>query len=108
MTTHMDAYTILYQAKEQLASRDHVRQMMEEKIGENAENFLTQMDERNMRDLAVAGLEEGIKQIRYEYPPSVSKRMQKYYHQNKDTLLEAFSHNVRACMTKWDEETIEV
>ena len=31
MTTHMDAYTILYQAKEQLTDNDHVRQMVEEK-----------------------------------------------------------------------------
>lgn len=108
MTTHMDAYTILYQAKEQLIDNDHVRQMVEEKIGGNAESFLAQMDENSMRDLAVAGLEAGIKQIRYEYPPSVSKRMQKYYYQNKETLLEAFSHNVKACVTKWDEEAVEV
>ena len=108
MTTHMDAYTILYQAREQIVDRNHVRQIVQETTGEDVETFLKKMDEEDVRQLAIAGLEKGIKQIRYEYPPSVSKRMYRYYNQNKDVLLEAFSHNVKACVTKWDEEIARV
>ena len=45
--------------------------------------------------MALAVLEEGIKQIRYEYPPNVSKRMQKYYYQNKAFLIDRFSDDVK-------------
>lgn len=104
----MDAYTILYQAKQQITDRNHVRRIAANKMGEDVDKFLEKMDEEGMRDLAIVGLEAGIKQIRYEYPPNVAKRMHKYYNQNKDTLVEAFSHNVKACVTKWDEETVKV
>lgn len=108
MTTHMDAYTILYQAREQISDKNHIRQMVKETIGEEVEKVLEKISEEDVRHLAMAGLEKGIRQIRYEYPPNVSKRMQRYYLQNKDTLLEAFSRNVKACVTKWDEEIVEV
>lgn len=87
MTTNMDAYTILYQAKAQMHKQDYV----------NQNNDI--LDEEEIRQLALAGLEEGIKQIKYEYPPNVSKRMQKYYHQNKDVLIDRFSDDVKDLLT---------
>lgn len=87
MTTNMDAYTILYQAREQITNKDYVQ------------TALGEVNEEEIRQLALAGLEEGIRQIRYEYPPNVSKRMQKYYHQNKDVLIDSFSNDVKDLLT---------
>lgn len=87
MTTNMDAYTILYQAKAQMRKQEYVNQ------GADV------LNEEEIRHLALAGLEEGIKQIKYEYPPNVSKRMQKYYHQNKDVLIDRFSDDVKDLLT---------
>ncbi|MDU6853381.1 MAG: hypothetical protein ACLSH8_00825 [Zhenhengia sp.] len=83
MTTNMDAYTILYQAKAQMCKSSYKAQ---------EGNVLK---EEEIRHMALAVLEEGIKQIRYEYPPNVSKRMQKYYHQNKAFLIDRFSDDVK-------------
>lgn len=96
MTTNMDAYTILYQAKAQI--RDENDKGVE-KIGEDTLFILKSMDEEEIRQFALAGLEAGIKQIRYEYPPNVSKRMYKYYHQNKDVLIDRFSNDVKNLLT---------
>lgn len=96
MTTNMDAYTILYQAKAQIRDENYRKA---EKLGEDTLFILKNMDEEEIRQFALVGLEAGIKQIRYEYPPNVSKRMYKYYHQNKDVLIDRFSNDVKDLLT---------
>ena len=98
MTTNMDAYTILYQAKAQIRNNNY-RCKGTEKRGEDTLLVLEDMNEEEVRQFALAGLEAGIKQIRYEYPPNVSKRMYKYYHQNKDVLIDRFSNDVKDLLT---------
>lgn len=95
--THMDAYTILYQAKEHMTEEKNIEVLVKEASGEDVKTFIQGMDDQAeaIREIALAELEEGIHLIRCEFPPNVSKRVQKYYQQNKDSLVETFSHKVR-------------
>lgn len=95
--THMDAYTILYQAKEHMALGNDFEELVKEASGEDVQSFAQDMDGKaeEIRKIALVELEEGINLIRCEFPPNVSKRMQKYYSQNKESLVETFSHKVR-------------
>lgn len=95
--TNMDAYTILYQAKERILEDNQLQMIIKEKSGGNVQNFMETItdDAEVIRQIALEGLEEGINRIRYEFPPNVSKRMQQYYQTNKEVLIDTFSNKVR-------------
>ena len=95
--TNMDAYTILYQAREQMKVNYQIVRLIQQTTSEEGYEFSSNPEKQaeEIRRIAIAGLEEGIQVIRWEFPPSVSRRMQKYYNQNKDVLLETFTHKVR-------------
>ncbi|MGL4799201.1 MAG: hypothetical protein ACRDDX_02675 [Cellulosilyticaceae bacterium] len=104
--THMDAYTILYQAREHMTGENCIETLIRETSGEDVKTFIEDMDEKaeEIRKIALKELEQGINLIRSEFPPNVSKRMQKYYIQNKETLVETFSHKVKEVILHYHTE----
>lgn len=101
--THMDAYTILFQARETVERREAIEALIKETSGRDVETFVSDIDHNanEIRQIALTGLEEGIQVIRWEYPPSVVKRMCKYYNQNKEELINTFSDNVREVIIRF-------
>lgn len=101
--THMDAYTILYQAREHMTEENCIEKLIKKTSGGDVKAFIEEIDMKaeEIRQIALVELEEGINLIRYEFPPNVSKRMQKYYYQNKESLVETFSHKVREVIFRY-------
>lgn len=98
---NMDEYTILYQAKNYITTDRQIREFIEKNMGIEADTLIKciESDSEMIRQLALKWLELGIKQLRYEYPPSVSRRMEKYYNNNKNYLAQALTPHVRKVIT---------
>lgn len=93
--THMDAYTILYQANEY---------MTEDKMIENIQSKVCGDEQEVVRSIALDSIEKGIHLIRFEYPPNVSKRIDQYYRQNKEVLVDTFSNKVKEVLYSSKEQ----
>lgn len=89
---HIDAYTILYHTKENVTP-EGIRTFFYQKNNINENELKEHLEDYSdvIRQLSRECLENGIKVVGHELPPSVSKRMRKYYKQNRETLIDAFS-----------------
>ncbi|MHC1747828.1 MAG: hypothetical protein AB9856_05460 [Cellulosilyticaceae bacterium] len=89
---HIDAYTILYHTKENLTS-EGIKTFFYRRNNIDEQELKEHLEEYShiIRELSKECLENGIKVVGHELPPSVSKRMRKYYKQNSETLIDAFS-----------------
>lgn len=94
--THMDAYTIMFQAKAHMTEDKKMKTIIESKSGES-------LDVEAIRRIAIRSLEKGINVIHYEYPPSVSKRIRNYYNTHKDTLVDTFSNKVKEVISSYNQ-----
>lgn len=98
---HMDEYTILYQAKNYITTDREIREFVEKSMGIEADTLIKciESDSEMIRQLALKWLELGMKELRYEYPPNVSRRMEKYYNNNKNYLAQALAPHIRQVIT---------
>lgn len=103
--THMDAYTILYQAKSYITEDRDLGRLLDKHIQMDRREFLENLDQYQLELKALSGiwLAEGVKEIKHEFPASVSNRMENYYIENKDALLDAFSNKVKEVIVTYKE-----
>lgn len=99
--TNMDAYTILYQAKNYITEKRDIERLLDENVGLSMDDLLEQPERytEEIRLFTLKCLEDSIKGFRHEFPPSVCKRMEKYYVQNKDTLADVFYNKVKEILS---------
>lgn len=102
---HMDEYTILYQVKNYITSENDIKVLLEENVEVDTLDFLEDVEGHSeaVRALALRWLELGVKEMRYEYPPNVSKRMEKYYHHNKQYLAQVLTPHVKKVINEYKE-----
>lgn len=105
MMRHMDEYTILYQAKKYITSEGNIEALLEESIEVDKQQLLedTESHLEIIRELALKGLELGVKEMKYEYPPNVSKRMEKYYNSNKQYLAQALTPHIKQVINEYKD-----
>lgn len=106
MMRHMDEYTILYQVKNYITSEGNIKMLLEESIEIESKEFLDNGEDysEKVRELALKWLELGVEEIKYEYPPSVSKRMEKYYNNNKQSLAQALTPHIKEVINEHKED----
>lgn len=101
----MDEYTILYQVKNYITSEGNIKTLLEESIEIESTAFVDNVENHSekIRELALKWLELGVKEIKYEYPPSVSKRMEKYYDNNKQSLAQALTPHIKKVINEYKD-----
>lgn len=94
---NMDEYTILYQAKNYITVERNLEKLLGEKIGVSMDDILEAPERytEEIRLFTLKCLDESVRGFRHEFPPSVCKRMEHYYIQNKDTLADVFLNKVK-------------
>lgn len=102
---HMDEYTILYQAKNYITKERNITTLLKEKGSIDINDLIKNLDKNSeiIRELALEWLEQGVKAMKYEYPPNDSKRMEKYYNNNKQYLAHAFTYQVKEVINDYKE-----
>ncbi|MGL4343976.1 MAG: hypothetical protein ACRCTE_02165 [Cellulosilyticaceae bacterium] len=98
---NMDAYTILYQAKNYITEERDIKQLLDENVGVSIDQILEAPERytEEIRLFTLKCLEDSIKGFRHEFPPNVCTRMEKYYVQNKDTLADVFYNKVKEMLS---------